>query len=196
MILVNRFYGASLGYAHRDQYNESDWKDKDGKIDKVHFALYRKPRAGDLVMGTTGLMRGVHHWSIGFFVEPLPDGAVIREIGTDNLCDYTNEQFAVIDGLHKSHLLEGEQYKMSIKVQQAFSKGDEYSYRYGGCDFDGDSVKIWIREAFGGLSRQSIPFSVTMKYDRKTSVKKILSAMKTGGYSTRKFDPAPEEVKA
>lgn len=156
----------------------------------VHFAYWEKPKAGDLVLAMTG---GIGEWTVAWYVEQLPPnvgGAVVREIGTGRLCNYRNEDFVPIVGLHKSQLLEGEQNEFVNKVHAAFARGDEYTYRYGGVDFEGGGARIWIREVFGGglSGGGSKPFSFVMPFTKKTSVKAILKAMRDNGYGTRKFE--------
>lgn len=157
--------------------------------DRVHFD-HADPQPGDLVFATSGYDP---EWLIGWYVEAIPGawgGAVIREIGTDRTCNYTNVTFARVVGMHRSELLEGAEYEMQQKVLKAFAKGDEYLYRFGGCDFPAKGkVAIWIREAFGGMGKPSVPFSVEMKYTPRTSVKTILKVMREGGYGTRSFEP-------
>lgn len=169
-------------------HDESSWNS--GILGKtyVHAAYYRDPRPGDLVIGKTGFLRGPHEYSIGFYVEPLPvnmGGAVIREIGSNRLCDYANEEFVPIVGLSKYQLLEGERYQFYQKVLQAFVKGGEYLYRFGGVDIRDQDATIWVREAFGCSSE---PFGIDLKWDKKTTIKTILAAMRAGGYGTRRFE--------
>lgn len=152
-----------------------------------HFAHYDKPQPGDLVLAKTG---GIGEFKIGWFVESRQGnfgGAVIREIGSDLLCNYDNESFVPIRGLHKSMLYEGEQRAMYQKVLRAFRKGDEYLYRFGGLDFYGEEIAITVREVFGGLGGNSDPFDVRMKWNKRTSVKRILQTMREQGYGTRSF---------
>ncbi len=156
--------------------------------DYVHFAYGEKPKKGDLVIGKTG-RNG--RWKIGIYQEPLLGGwggAVIGEISTGKLCNYGNEEFVPIVGLTDSDLRCGIQREMEAKVVAAFQRGDEFNYRYGGIKFDGDEIEITIREAFNGFGDGSIPFSVRMKYNKRTSVKAILKAMRDGGYGTREFE--------
>ena len=159
--------------------------------DRLHFANYRKPVAGDLVIGSTG-----HNgqWKIAFYVEPLPPnmgGAVVRDIATGQLCNYANEDFTPIVGLRESQLYCGLQREIHAKVLQAFGRGDEYMYRFGGLKFEGDEVEITIRPAHGGFGNGEIPFTVRMPFNKRTSVKAILKTMRDGGYGTRKFEKAP-----
>ncbi len=181
-----------------DRYQEASWKDTIGDSDRVytHFCRYRKPQAGDLVLAITS---GPNEYSLGWFVEPLGGGmggALIREIGSTRTCQYSNEEFIPIVGLSPVQRLEGVRYLTLLKVQQAFRKGNEYSYRFGGIDFDGDNpmetkgtMHIWVREAFGGLNNPSEPFKVTMPWIKQTSVKAILIALRAGGYGTKSFRP-------
>jgi hypothetical protein len=149
---------------------------------------------GTLVMGMTG---HVGDFKIGYIHEVIDTHhCVIREIGSDRICDYSNESFIPIIGMSPMLLWEREQYAFSIKVQKAFRNLDAYMYRYGGIDFDGSSATIWVREAFGGFSRtsESIPFSVVMSYGKRTTIKAIEHALLDGGYGTRAFERKAVEV--
>lgn len=169
--------------------DEAKFIDRDGSV-YVHFGAYndRPIQKGDLVLAETGR---VSDWKVGWVHEVI-DGstAVIREIGSYRLCNYGNERFTRIVGMHPSLLLEGDEYEFQQKVFKAFHRGDEYMYRFGGVEFRPDhTAEIFVREAFGGhkLNQESIPFSFSMKWDKRTSVKKILEAMREHGYGTREF---------
>jgi len=163
----------------------------------VHFAPWlasndNEIKPGMLVMCETG---GIHDWTIGYTIEPLNDnfgGWLIREIGSQRTCRVSNERFTPIVGLRATDLLEGKEREFYHKVCRAFHKGDEYIYRFGGVDMlPNRRARIWIREAFGGLNHNSIPFSFEMNWTPKTSIKAILKAMIDTGYGTREFDHKP-----
>ena len=160
--------------------------------DHVHFACYgaEKPKVGELVIAET--VPWAHDYTIGFLTEIHSGMCVIREIGTDRLCNYSNESFRAIRGLQTTETLEGKQYEFYKKVLTAFRKGDEYSYRFGGISFDGPVCKVVVREAFGGLGHGSVPFTIEMPWTGRRSVKGVLQAMRDGGYGTRSFRPEPE----
>jgi len=194
-IVINRLMSSQLLNRSGDVHNEASWRDHHGEMKYAHFAYYRKPVKGDLVIGRTGWIGGPHEFSIGFYHEPLSDGAVIREIGSERLCNYTNEEFTVIAGISKFNLLEGEQFKFSEKVQAAFWKADEYSYRFGGIEFPGKwRAKVWVREAFGGHRDVSVPFAIEMNFDRHTSLKQTVALLRAGGLGTKSFVPEKEKV--
>lgn len=173
---------------------EKQFADKDGQY--VHFGCYddRPVEKGDLVMAQTG---SVGDWKIGWVHQVISfDTCVIREIGSDRLCNYSNERFVRIVGMEPSLLLEGEEYIFEQKVKAAFHKGDKYIYRFGGVDFKENNVaEIWIREVFGGFNPKnpSKPFSFTMKWTKRTTVKKILETMYAHGYGTREFEKGDNE---
>ncbi len=157
----------------------------------THFASWQKPKAGDLVLATTGR---VSPWKVGFYVEPLPGdfgGSVIREIGSDKLCNYANEEFRPIVGLSEIDLFEGKRREFYIKVLKAFSAGDKYLYRFGGLRFDGETAIVRIREAHA-FTDGSTPFEVAVPFRSRISVKSILAAMVAGGYGTKSFKPEPD----
>lgn len=194
-LVIRELMTSALLCSRGNAHDEASWNDRGSGRQYAHFAYYRKPVKGDLVIGRTGMMMAPHRWSIGFYDSALPDGAVIREIGSKALCNYTNEEFTVIAGLAASELREGDQLVFQNNVQLAFQRGSEWNYRYGGVDFlENGEARIWIREAFGGIRRKSEPFFVDMKYGKRTSVKAILAAMRAGGYGTKEFAEKPAEV--
>ncbi len=163
----------------------------------VHFANYAEPKPGDLVLAKTG---HVSEWKIGWYVKKRLGslgGAVIREIGSERLCNYDNESFVPIYGLDPITLLEGDKRAFYVKVVKAFRRGDEYVYRFGGIRFEGQEACITIREVFGGAlaGGGSQPFDVRLVWNKRMSVKRILEAMRAGGYGTHKFERTPEATK-
>jgi hypothetical protein len=174
--------------ARADPYSEASYANGSGGH-YVHFAVYRKPVKGDLVIGTTGRDS---YWKIAFYEEcadPSNELHVVRSIDTGQLCNYGNETFTPIVGLHHTDTLTGKERAMFEKVMAAFARGDEYLYRYGGFRLDGDTAIITVREAHGGFGMESIPFSIEMKWTPKTTIKQILECMRAGGYGTKSFRP-------
>lgn len=185
--ILDQFYYTQTLCFHSPKENDFI---KSGGDTYVHFGAYddRKIKVGDLVMGKTGK---VHDFKIGFVHEILSKfEMVIREIGSNKLCNYSNESFTRIVGLKPSDLYEKGQYGFYQKVLKAFTRGNEYSYRYGGLEFLGDNIaKIWIREAFGGFGEcKSCPFSFKIEWNKRTTIKEILNLMIENGYGTKKFE--------
>ena len=163
-------------------------KFKDGEDEYVHFGGYddRPIKKGDLVIADTSR---ISDWTIGWVEDVYSDShMLIREIGTNRLCNYSNEGFhrIVID---HSLIREGEKYKFQCKVLKAFKRGSAYKYRYGGIEFlDDNTVRVFIREAFGGITYKSIPFSFDMQWSKRTTIKEILEEMIENGYGNREFE--------
>lgn len=157
----------------------------------VHFAYYRKPVKGDLVIGRTGR---IDQWKVGFYEEfkdPSMGLHLIRDIDSGQLCDYGNEEFTPIVGLSDTALLVGDERRVYEKVLQAFGRGDEYMYRFGGFRVSGDRAVIRVRESHGGFGQESVPFEIEIEWTPKTTIKAILAAMRAGGYGTKSFRPEP-----
>lgn len=154
----------------------------------VHFAAWREPEPGELVLAQTG---GIGRWKVGFYVRSDPEsgGAIIREIGTGLECRYGNESFKPIAGLHPIDLLEGDQRQFYYKVLKAFARADEYVYRFGGIRFESDTCHVTIREVHGGFGQKSVPFTVPVKWGPRTSVKTVLQVLRDGGLGTKSFRP-------
>lgn len=99
---------------------------------------------GDLVTTMTTIFP--NEWMVGFVHEVKPDCVVIREIGSDRLCDYRNEAFFRIDKEILGHeILEGDQYKTYRKVLTAFG---ETIYKFKSISFNGDTCTVEGRRIF------------------------------------------------
>lgn len=186
--IIDGLASTSILRARGDTFNAESFADGSGGY-YVHFARYRKPVKGDLVIGNTGR---VDQWKISFYEEctdPNQELHVIRDINTGQLCNYGNETFMPIVGLRYTDLLIGEERAMFIKVMGAFARGDEYLYRFGGFKVDGKKAVIRVRESHGGFGRPSVPFDIEMEWTPKTTIKAILAAMRAGGYGTKSFRP-------
>ena len=176
-----------------DPFSEASWSNSSGGM-YVHFAHYREPIRGDLVIGQTGK---TDTWNIAFyeeFADPSIGLHVIRHIDTGQLCNYSNESFTPIVGLSYTELLVGEKRKAYGKVMGAFARGCEYQYRFGGIKINDADMTITIREVFGGYGEPSQPFDITMPWTPKTTIKTILAAMRAGGYGTKSFLPEAEKA--
>jgi len=65
-------------------------------------------------------------------------------------------------------------------VLQAFGRGDEYMYRFGGLKVNGQRAVITVRESHGGFGQPSVPFDIEIEWTPKTTIKAILAAMRAG----------------
>jgi len=154
----------------------------------VHFGRFEEIKSGDLVMGTTG---HTSDFTIGWVDEVLGHShCMIREIGSDRLCNYSNESFVKIKGLKPEQLWEQEYKEFEKKLIKAFVRGGDWEHRYGGLEFGEDrknrTATISIRKRWGNPDYH--PFSFTMKWNKRTSIKKILEEMRQAGYGTREFE--------
>lgn len=168
-----------------DSWTSDYYTDPSGYT-RVHFAFWDKPKPGDLVLAQTGSLSA---WKVGFFHEALPSnygGAVIREIGTGVLCDYSNESFVPIRGLWPDYLWDGDRYKFKVKVLKACRNIDGYQHIYQKINFEGNTAIVTIRERFGGM-RDSVPYEITLKWNKRTSIKSVEEQMTAQGYGTREF---------
>jgi len=150
---------------------------------------------GALVSCVSSGRFSLHDWLIGFVVQVNDESdCVIRELGGKRTCRVSNERFYVIRGIDRYALLAGKERQFYERVLLAFRRGGEWAYRFGGLDFNDDgSASIKIREAFGGrlAGPVSMPFVVCVPEWRKTiSWKRILQAMRDGGYGSRAFERA------
>jgi len=155
----------------------------EGRKSLCGFEFHRRqPEIGDLVIAESTRM--MNDWVVGWvagFNEP--DTTVIREIGSDRLCDYSNESWKVLTDTDHEHFLEGKERKFYEKVCKAFARGGEYQHRYGGLSFDGATATITVREVWDGHGVEAYaPVDVVMKWNSRTTINAILQAMEDAGY--------------
>lgn len=159
----------------------------------VHFAPWYKHgelklEPGMIVFCETS---GIHPFTISEVVEVLEYGrCLLRNLNDGSLCDMGNEAFTPIIGLDADALLTDEQVEFKRKVRKAFRQLDNYKHRYGGVDFAGDKATIWVYERYGGLglkNRQSVPYAITMQWNKRTTIKSIRETMEEQGFGQREF---------
>ena len=189
LTIINRLYF---------QYSQKiPWE---SKPDGVYFAPWMGSvcdgfgnlKPGMLVMCMTS--RNIHDWTVGILYEKIYDGWAIKEIGSDRICNVTNEAFIPIEGMSEISLLTGDNFKFYQKVLKVFRKSNLFNYRFGGIEIiEKRKWKIFIREAFGGIgllekNEESVPFFCIVEWNKKTAIKFILQKMIEAGYGTKKFE--------
>ena len=124
---------------------------------------------GDLV--TTMTTPRPNEWMVGYVHEVMPDYVVIREIGSDRLCNYSNESFMRIDKeLLHFEILEGVQYQTYKKVLRAFAEADfSFTFRFKDISFQGDECTVEGRRSF----KNETAFQLTFFYDCETTIESI-----------------------
>lgn len=128
-------------------------------------------QAGDLVVGMT--TRKSNEFLVGFVHGAAPDCVVIREIGSDRLCNYSNEDFLRIDKEMLGYeILEGVQYQIYQKVLKAFAKS-KYSglVHLKSIAFDERVCTIEARKMY---SHDAL-FSISLEYNSRTTIRSIIS---------------------
>lgn len=122
---------------------------------------------GDLVIASTTVTP--NEFSVGFVDEVIDNTTtVIREIGTDRLCKYSNEQFLRIDtSIIGYEILEGIQYELYKKAREAFSY--TVLHRFCNISFTENVCILSGRKMFE--TQPSI--TVQFEYDINTSVEYI-----------------------
>lgn len=167
----------------------------------VHFATYKKPVIGDLIICNTS---GHHPFEIGYVENIICDDEIyIRKIGSEEIGRVYNDSFIPIEGLKETDLLEGIQYEFYCKILKAFNKmhnmknqkdTNYYKYRFKNITFGNDRKSrkaiISIRSHSWNvpLGKKSIPFDIEIEFNNKTSIKKIIELLIEGGCGTREFE--------
>lgn len=125
-------------------------------------------RKGDLVFANTSLQ--INDFIVGFVDCIESDCVVIREIGSDRLCNYYNESFSVINKEKLGYeILEGIQYKTYLKTVKAFSRYTNYTTRFKSISFSGNMCTVQARGIFGN----DVLFEISFPYNSKTTISSI-----------------------
>lgn len=146
-------------------YNSFDEKEK---YVKSHMLSHSEIKNGDLVFANTSI--SINDFIVGF-VESVEDNyVVIREIGSDRVCNYYNESFSVINKDRLGYnILEGVKYKTYEKVLKAFDKYTGYCTRFKSINFDGNTCIVQARSVF----ESGLLFELSFPYNGKTTIKSI-----------------------
>lgn len=123
---------------------------------------------GDLVFANTSI--NINDFIVGFVERIEDDCVVIREIGSNRICNYYNESFSVINREKLGYeILEGIQYKIYQKVLNAFGRYTKYHTRFKAISFDGNICTVQARKAF----ENDLLFEVSFHFDTKTTISSI-----------------------
>lgn len=160
--LVQRIYSNALYRPSSVQ----EWRDMQTGLFSDESGL----NIGDLVVASTSMTP--NDFLVGFVHQIRENCVVIREIGSDRLCNYYNENFYRIPkDILGYEILEGIQYEIYRKVLKAFSKSnDSYWIRFQDIEFGGSTCYVRARKAFSSDNVYTISFS----YNKKTSIKSIV----------------------
>lgn len=177
------------------QAHERQWPDSARPI-RTEWGVLNRPKyqKGDLVVCFTSTGRQQNPWLISFVeadgCKHDAQGLLLRAIGTNNLCDYSNESFIRITGIPARLLWEGDQYQFSLKLHKALRKLDNYLHVFRGLEFpESNRAVVYIGQRWGGMSKPTKPYTVEIQFAKRTSVKSIISSLEAAGFGTREFEP-------
>lgn len=159
MIIITRIIPGlaySFNYKERDEYVKSYMLERNG-LEK-----------GDLVFANTSIYP--NDFMVGFIEKLKGDCTVIREIGSNKLCNYYNESFTKINKEKLGYeVLEGMQYKIYQKVLKAFSNYTGYWTHFRSIEFDGNKCIVTGRNKF----ENDVSGTIEFEYNSKTTIKYI-----------------------
>lgn len=95
----------------------------------------------DIVCGITN---SNHNYGVAFFQEKIENGLVVKEIGSEKLCNYTNEMFLVLRNFPDMDKLCGIKYKTMLKVKKSLFDIDQY--KFNSVDFQPNKLIITLRK--------------------------------------------------
>jgi len=180
--IIFRLYLSRFG----DSVNPYPWGSENYGPTQFHIDSWNKPVPGDLVIETTSIWP--QRTQIGWYVKFDEDGDgrhLIRALDGNEEAWWHNCKFSIIRNMDPELLYYGDQRKFVKKVHKAFKRGDEKMYSYAGAQFIDDKVIITIRPHVWMVSAGSFleeRMTIKMKWDKKTTIKSILSALVDGGY--------------
>lgn len=132
---------------------------------------------GDLVFANTSIV--INDFIVGFVDHLEEDCVVIREIGSNRLCNYYNETFSVINKEKLGYeVLEGLQYKIYQKVLKAFAKYTNYWTRFKSISFEGNTCTVQARQSF----ENNLLFEISFPFNSKTTIASIGQLLKEKEY--------------
>lgn len=176
------------------QQHEAQWPDSARNI-RAKWDCMGRPQyeKGDLVVCFTSSGRQQNPWLISFVeadgCKDDPRGLLLRAIGTDKLCDYSNESFIRITGIPERLLWEGDKRQFSLKLNKALRKIDNYIHVFRGLEFpEPNRAKVYIGERRGGLNQNTKPYIIEIPFTKRMSVKAVIVALEAGGFGTREFE--------
>lgn len=160
MVIVTRIIPGLL-------YGCNTYQDRENYV-KSYMLESKGLEKGDLVFANTSIYP--NDFMVGFVEEVKKDCTVIREIGSNKLCNYFNESFTKINKEKLGYeALEGLQYKTYQKVLKAFSKYGGYNTRFKSIAFDKNKCVVQSRAAFSN----DTDFQIEFCHDSKTTIKSI-----------------------
>lgn len=102
-------------------------------------------KAGDVVRCATNPR---HRWGVAEYVEPLDDGAVLRELGGGPLLAMRNESFYVLRFYPPEILFYGHKRRVYDWARgKAFRRAadDPWATKCGGVEMSDDTLSVWVR---------------------------------------------------
>ena len=136
-------------------------------------------KIGDVVLSPSFV---TNPYNIGFVHEVKSHNfLVIREIGTNNLCNYSNQLFQIIKNIPKDILYEGKYFNFYRKCQKSFRKGNLYWYAFVDFEIKEDEIIIEFRESSKPdmkYYKMSIPKQNINRISQKYIYKKALDYVK------------------
>src|SRR5689334_1884381 len=154
------------------QEHERRWP-KNARTIRAEWSAIGRPKynKGDLVVCFTSAGRQQNPWLISFVeadgCKNDPQGLVLRAIGTNRLCDYSNESFIRIVGIPARLLWEGEQYRFSLNLHKALVRLDSYTHVFRGLEFpEPDRAVVYIGERWGGLGKPTRPYTIELSFTK------------------------------
>lgn len=190
--IIRGLYSTSLKPNLQRSWSSADFEHVDMPGYEMHFAPWiKEPRPGMIVLCLTSAFQ-MHDWVIAEVVRVVGYAhCVLRDLNTGKLLDMSNESFVPIVGLTRRALWTDDEFEFNRKVEKAFRRLGDYYHVYGGVDFADDKATIWVRKKWGGMNlqnRETVPYSVEIQWNKRTTIKAICEALQEAGYAEREFD--------
>lgn len=161
------------------------------RIDESTLLYPEKLQKGDLVLARTSFEP--NDFSVGFVSSVETNYVVIREIGSNRLCNYYNEGFVKINKAPLGYqILEGMQYQIYEKVEKAFHKYILSNVFFKSIVFSESDCTVQARKPF----KDETYFTVTFPYSSRTTIKQIGKILTTADAQTKAEETSTISIKA
>jgi hypothetical protein len=152
----------------------------------------REIKVGDVVVAWSS---GIHPFTVAEVVSTKVNdsygGYRAKDLVTGLECDIVNDHGIILKNFRKQmrhELLVGKERIFYKKVLKAMSEIDDW-HRFADIEFQGKVCKITVREKYGGSDAEpSVPYEVSLKWNARMSVKKLIEELEKQGVGKREFE--------
>lgn len=176
----------------RTHYYQDKSAEFPDEIFPVVDSFNKEIKVGDIVVSRSS---GIHPFTVaevvGTKVNDMYGGYRAKDLVTGLECNIVNDHGIILKHFRESmgyDLLVGKQRIFYKKVIKAMAEIDDW-HRFAGIKFlDNKMCTVTVREKWGGLTNPSKPYTVSLKWNARMSVKKLIERLEELGVGKREFE--------